>query len=364
MGAPISIILLKYTLAYRRLMIWIGWSICILAILLSSFCTHTLPLIILTQGVMYGLGFVIFYYPILSMVNDYWVTRRGLAYGILCAASGVAGIAIPFALEAMLLRFGMATTLRAAAGMLGVGTGPLLFWLKPRSVIPPRPVPTETQGTTSTDYTFLRHPLFWIYSLSNLLQGLGYFFPSLFLPSYATSLSLPPRSGPLLLALMSIAQVLGQSSFGYLSDKGTTSSRRLTLLSLASTLISAAAMLALWGTARSLAPLCVFAVIYGFFGTGYTALWGRMGMHVTRDGGSAFMAFGLFNAGKGLGNVLAGPISGGLLMDGEGGDAGGGYGVGGRYMAIVLFAGACMAASAASVGVAYWRPGKVEGVRE
>ena len=357
MGAPISIVLLRHTMRWRRGMIWVGWLICILAILTSSY-TSSLAAIILTQGVMYGVGFIIFYYPILSMVNDYWVVRRGMAYGILCSASGVAGLIMPFSLEAMLHRFGASITLRAAAGILAVTTGPLLFFLKPRQSS--SSVPSATSPPPKTDWSFLRIPLFWIYSASNVLQGLGFFFPALYLPSYASSLGLSSRTGALLLALMSIAQVLGQSSFGYLSDRRQASSGSLMIMmSLVSTLISGVAMLT-WGVAKSLAPLCVFAIVYGFFGTGYTALWGRMGTSVTKDSTSAFVAFGLFNFGKGLGNVLAGPVGGGLLKAKV---QGGGYGVG-RYEGIIVFAGSCMLASAASVGVAAVRRFKVVGMRE
>jgi hypothetical protein len=338
--------------------------ICILAILISSF-THSLATIILTQGVMYGFGFVVFYYPILSMVNDYWVARRGLAYGILCSASGVAGLVMPFSLEAMLHRFGAPMTLRAASGLLAVTTGPFLLFLKPRrpgastnsdtaaSVIPPKP-----------DYAFLQSPLFWMYSTSNILQGLGFFFPALYLPSYATSLSLSSRTGALLLALMSVAQVLGQSSFGYLSDqKQSTSASMLTMLSLVSTVVAGTAMLS-WGAMNTLPALIAFALIYGFFGTGYTALWGRMGTSVTKDSTSAFMAFGLFNFGKGVGNVLSGPVGGGLLGEQIGSGGSEGYGRG-QYGAIILFAGSCMLASGGCVGMGLVRGwGKVRQVTD
>jgi MFS family permease len=101
-----------------------------------------------------------------------------------------------------------------------------------------------------------------------MIQGLGYFFPSLYLPSYATSIGLSSAQGTLLLALLSVSRVLGQFSFGYLSDH----KLPLNLLVITSTLISAIASLALWGLARSLAVLLLFSFIYGFFGAGYAAM--------------------------------------------------------------------------------------------
>src|SRR6202000_1586361 len=85
---------------------------------------------ILTQAVMYGVGFIIFYYPILTMVDEFWVRRRGMAYGLLCAASGASGAVMPLILQALLTRFGYRTTLTAVAVMLVAVTGPLIPLLR------------------------------------------------------------------------------------------------------------------------------------------------------------------------------------------------------------------------------------------
>jgi predicted MFS family arabinose efflux permease len=342
MGAPIIIPWLKRTVKYRKYMMWFGWSMCIVGVLASSFAS-TLGAIIFTQGVMYGLGFTIFYYPVLDMVNEYWVVRRGMAYGLLCSASGAAGVVMPFSLEAMLNRYGYPTTLRAVAVGLVVSTSPLLFFIKGRGQ-------NSQPGESASDWGFLRVPLFWIYLGATVVQGFGFFFPSLYLPSFASALGLGSRNGALLLALMSVAQVFGQFSYGYLSD------RRLSInvLTSASAVVSSIAVLALWGLAQNLAVLSVFAILYGFFAAGFTALWGRMGTAVSRDSSSAFAAFGLFNFGKGLGNVLAGPISAAMLVhEIDTSD----YAIA-RYKEIVLFCGSCMIASGGVAAAAYWKPWK------
>ena len=339
MGAPLIIPLLKRWHKWNGLMIWCGWSLCILGILAGSF-TKTLPGLIITQGIMYGAGFVIFYYPIISLVNEFWVARRGMAYGLICSATGVSGIVMPFTLESLLHKYGYATTLRAVAVALVTLTGPLIPFLKGRIPV------SETSVSAPTDWGFLRKKLFWIYTASNLMQGLGYFFPSLYLPSYATAVGLSSRDGAVLLAIMSVAQVGGQFSFGYLSDRKIP----LGLLAAVSTTISATAAFAVWGLARSFTVLIVFALIYGFFGAGYSAMWGRMGTAVAGDTNAAFAAFGILNFEKGVGNVLAGPIGASLLVDGVSVKT---YGAE-KYEGIVLFTGSCMVASALSVCFSLW----------
>ncbi|KAJ5646260.1 hypothetical protein N7490_002632 [Penicillium lividum] len=275
LGAPLTAPIIKRYQRFQRQMIWIGFllqqslkllgPICIVALIAGSFAS-TLETLILTQGVAYGLGFLIFYYPILNMVNEYWISRRGMAYGILCSASGVSGAVMPFILEKLLSTYGYRTTLRAVAIALFVLTGPLIPFLKGR-------LPASKYTTTAKqDWKFLQTPLFWVYTVSNVTQGLGYFFPSLYLPSYAISVGLSNAEGALLLALMSVSQVLGQLSFGLLSDRNVS----VNVLIFLSTIVAAAASLTLWGLAHSLAPLICFALVYGFFGAGYTATWARM----------------------------------------------------------------------------------------
>ncbi|TQV95708.1 Major facilitator superfamily transporter [Cordyceps javanica] len=339
-GAPVVMPLIQRNQRWLRPMIWTGckflpptcclgrapWPVCILSLVAGSFAT-TLEALILTQGVAYGLGFLIFYYPILHMVSEYWVARRGMAFGILCGASGISGTAMPFIVQALLARYGYATTLRAVAVALVVLTGPVMPFLQGRL-----PAAQRRGPAPRADWRFLRSELFWTYSLSNLLQGFGYFFPALYLPSYAGALGLGERSGALLLAAMSVAQVCGQFAFGYLSD------RKISTNVLASTAVAVAAVacLAMWQPARSLPPLMCFAVAYGFFAAGYTAMWARMSTNVCRgDVASAAMVYGLLNFGKGLGNIFAGPIGGNLVAKG-GGQFGGGAPA---YRWVVVFTG-------------------------
>lgn len=339
LAAPIVIPLIKRYSRYRRHMILVGWPLCLLGLVAGSFASN-LGTLIFTQGIMYGVGFIIFYYPVLSMVNEFWIARRGMAYGLLCSASGVSGAAMPFAVQALLRKYGYHTTLRAIAVGLAVLTGPLIPMLKGR-------VPDASSQATAqppTDWSFLKMPLFWIYSISNLAMGLGYFFPSLYLPSYATTNGLSSTQGALLLALMSVSQVLGQLSFGYLSDKDTIP---LNALTICAPLVSAVAVYTSWGLAHGFGLLVAFAIVYGFFGAGYTAMWARMGTAVSSEPTSAFAAFGLLNFGKGVGNVLAGPIGGALLSIKSSVDVDS-YGAS-RYAAVVLFTGSCMFVSAVTI---------------
>lgn len=341
LGAPLATPLIRRWSKYRTHMICVGWPLCILGLIAGSFA-NTLGTLLLTQGVMYGVGFIIFYYPILSMVDEFWVRRRGMAYGLLCSASGASGAVMPLIIQILLRRFGHQTTLRAVAVALVVLTGPLIPLLKGR-------LGHQHITNLRTDWTFLHKPLFWTYTLSNIFMGMGYFFPALYLPSYAALLGLSSTQGALLLTLMSTSQVLGQFSFGYISDKKKVP---LNALIVGSSSIAALVTLSLWGLARSFAPLAVFAIVYGFFGAGYTAMWARMVTAISEEPAAGQAIFGLFCAGKGVGNILTGPISAGLLRMKDGTST---YGLG-MYQAVVIFTGVCLVLSAGSLGMMYIRP--------
>ena len=325
-------------LFHSAVLILYSGPFCIMGLVAGSFA-RSLGALIFTQGIMYGIGFVIFYYPILDMVTEYWVVRRGMAAGLLCSASGVSGSVMPVLMRTLLQKYGYPTTLRATALALFVLTGPLIPLLQGR-------VP-ETSATSprKTNWNFLRRPLFWIYSVSNFAMGLGYFFPSLYIPLYATSSGATPTQGALLLTIMSISQVFGQMGFGFLSD----GKMPLALLAFASSLIAGIAVYTCWGLATAFGSLAAFAVIYGFFGAGYTALWVRIGAAIDSEPTAAFAAFALLNLGKGIGNVLAGPIGGALL---ESTSSAGRYDTR-SFDGIVLFTGSCLMASAAIIVMCY-----------
>ncbi|KAI1171094.1 major facilitator superfamily domain-containing protein [Nemania sp. FL0916] len=337
LGAPAIIPFIHRYQRQRRCMVYVGWSICIAGLALGSFASN-LASLILTQGVAYGLGFLILYYPILSMVNEFWITRRGMAYGLLCGASGLSGSVMPFVLQLLLAKYGYKTTLRAVAVGLAVLTAPFLPFLKGR-------LPLSEQAVPRTDWSFFQSALFWVYSVSNILQGLGYFFPSLYLPSYAVSLGLGSQVGAILLAIMSVSQVAGQFIFGLLSD------RRASVNTLAclSTVMAAVASLTLWRLAQSLTPLVVFAVIYGFFAAGFTATWARMSTAITDDAKAGPFVFCLMNFGKGIGNVLAGPIGGLLISIPESNGTLSSL----PYYWVTVFTGVSMFASALTISIRY-----------
>lgn len=345
LGAPFSAALTKAFPRYQRHIIWLAWPLCIGGLVAASYAS-TIGALIATQGIMYGVGFITLTYPIISMINEYWIARKGMAFGIVSAASGASGAVMPFIIQALLARYGYKTTLRAIAVAMAVLTGPLLPLFKGR--LPP----SERTQAAKTNWSFVRKPLFYVYGLSTLMYGLGFFFPLLYLPSYATALGLSSVQGALLLSTMSISQVLGQFFFGYLSDRNISAGILCSVCMVVSTL----AVFSTWGTAKSLPLLIVFSIIYGFFASAFSTLRVAMGKAVSDDPSSVVATYSIFVFLQGIGNILAGPVSTGLLAKQV---AKSQYGIE-RYKNMVIFTGACMFGSAAVIAAWWCRPAGIK----
>ncbi|TEA22331.1 MFS transporter asaE [Colletotrichum sidae] len=331
--APLAAPLVRRFNAWQRHMVVAGWAVCVASLVGASF-SDSVPGLIATQGALYGFGFLVLYFPVLRMINEWFVRRRGFAYGVLYAGGGVSGVGLPFLLELLLSRYGYRTTLRAVAVAQFALVAPVLPLLKGR-------LPPSGRGALRVlDVDYLRQPLFYCFALSNLLQGFGYYIPSLYLPSYASTIGLSGTMGALLLAAHNLATVFGQLGFGWMLDRF----NNVFALMFASSFVSAVAALAIWGFAHSLETLLVFALAFGMFASAFQVLWPKFGTMLSDDPQSVYsiMAFG-----KGVGNLATGPITAGLLRS----QVSSGYGAG-RYQSVILFLGSFMLC--ASLGVFGW----------
>lgn len=341
LGAPASAFLTKRFPKYHRQQIWIGWPICIGGLVAASFCDSVDGLIV-TQGVMYGIGFIILTYPILCMVDEWWIQRKGMAFGVISCASGASGAVMPFITSALLSKYGYKTTLRAAAVGMALLTAPLIPLLKGR--LPP----AERSTMARVNWSFLKKPLFWIYATSTLIQGLGHFFPAIYLPTYATDLGMNSTKGALVLAVMSISQTMGQFAFGYLTDKKIPVSGLVITCSTMATI----AVLAVWGLSKSLGLLVLFSIIYGFFAYAFSTMRVGMGKSVSSDPSAVVATYAILVFCQGIGNVMVGPLSS-LLLSGK--SVVSAYAIY-RFKNVVIFTGSCMFLSAVVILPYVFRP--------
>ncbi|KAK1827898.1 MFS general substrate transporter [Podospora conica] len=308
-----------------------GLTIMCLSLALSSLST-TVTHLIATQGVLYAIGGSIAYAPCIIYTDQWFVRRKGLAYGVMWSGTGLAGVVLPLLLETLLSRHGFATTLRVFASVIFAATAPLVYFIKPR--LPPI---THTAHAPTASFAFLRDPQFWYYQAFNVLEATGYFLPAIYLPSYAAAvLGASPTLSALSVLLLNVASVFGCVGMGGLIDRV-----HVTTCFLISSLGAAAGVFMLWGFSGSLPVLYVFAVVYGVFAGAFSSAWPGIMREVTKPKprGDPSMVFAFLALGRGVGNLVSGPLSGALVKDmAWKGEAYGGYGSG--YGALIAFTGA------------------------
>ena len=86
----------------------------VIGLLLSSFSKQVWQLIA-TLGVVSAVGSGLLYSPTTLYLDEWFVKRKGLAYGIMLASKSLIGTVLPFISAASLDRFGPRATLQAWA---------------------------------------------------------------------------------------------------------------------------------------------------------------------------------------------------------------------------------------------------------
>ncbi|KAG8624141.1 hypothetical protein KVT40_009117 [Elsinoe batatas] len=127
--APFVYILLRRYPPYRKPVMTLGCAAMVIAMVAGSFAqtpTHLLA----TQGILYGLGGSLTYFPAFIYLDEWFIARKGLAYGILWASTGLSGFALPLVMQRILLNYGFRTALRVWAIVVFSVATPAIYLLK------------------------------------------------------------------------------------------------------------------------------------------------------------------------------------------------------------------------------------------
>ncbi|KAK2744377.1 hypothetical protein FQN57_004272 [Myotisia sp. PD_48] len=320
--------------AMQRWPLLLRWSptfgvVCmVLSMICSSFATEVWHLI-LTQGVMYGVGGSLMYNPVILYVDEWFIRRKGLAFGVMWAGTGFSGVTFPFLMSWLLNRYSLQVTLLAWGVLMGVISIPLLFIIRPR--IPE----SRRRLNPGINLQFMKTRTFMFIQLGNVIQGVGYFMPTIYLPTYARSLGLQNTMITVTLALLNGAAVFGCIFIGVLTDRF-----HVTTVILISTLGATVAIFAMWGTAVSIPVLCIFSIVYGFFGGGFTTTYAGVVTEMRKSSNevNSGLVVGTLAAGRGIGSLICGPLSEALVKGKPWqGQVGLGYGSG--FGPLIVFAG-------------------------
>jgi MFS family permease len=307
----------------------------------SSFCNNVDQLIA-TQGVLFGIAGCFAYCPSILYIDEWFARRKGMAYGIMWSAAGFGGVVLPLLLEALLTRYGFRTALRVWAVVLALLALPLSWVVKPRL---PLSAATAVGNRSHFNMRYVLSRRFLLHQLANVVQATGYFLPGVYLPSYArATFGVSTMLSALTVILVNIAATMGSVVMGWMTDK-----LPVTTCLVLSGIGASLAVLLLWGLTSTLAGVYAFCIAYGLFAGCYTSIWPGIMREIANPTGSdegedtrvyvdPSLVFGWLCAGRGVGNVVSGPLSN-LLVHSRPwvGQAMGGYGSG--YGSLIVYTG-------------------------
>lgn len=120
--------------------------------------------------------------------------------------------------------------------------------------------------------------------------------------------------GSLTVALFNAALVLGTILLGAQTDRS-----HVTDVILVSAVGASVSVFMLWGFSTALPTLCIFSIVYGFFAGAFSTSWTAIirELRLIDSHADAGIMFGMFAAGRGIGNIVSGPISETLLATGS-----------------------------------------------
>ncbi|MCJ1354141.1 MAG: hypothetical protein MMC33_004128 [Icmadophila ericetorum] len=300
---------------------------------LASLATRVWHLL-LTQGLLYGLGSSMLYFPILSVAPEYFDTHRGSALGFILSGAGIGAVVLSLIIQALISNVGLRWTLRFLCFLNLVISSPIAITAAPSRFTSKRP--------THVNLSIARKPVFLLSVVAGLLQSSGNLVPLTFLSEFSVTLGYTANFGAILIAVNNGVNSISRLLTGFAGDKfGRQNTLILTVIG------SATAVCGIWLSSilhTSKALWILFVVFYGIWAGGYNALFPVTVAEVF--GVQAYASVnGFIYFIRGLGALFGSPVAGSML----------GKGALNNYLNVVYFDSALLfGASVCVIGVRYF----------
>ncbi|KAJ6554584.1 major facilitator superfamily domain-containing protein [Mycena capillaripes] len=297
-----------YDAGYGRSSVWFGSFLSMLSIFLLSLAKpHQYYQVLLSQGVGMGIGLMLVFGPSMTMLSEHFNTRRGLAMGIVAAASPVGAIVFTIVLNHLFhSSVGFTWGIRAM-GFMSLGcfiVGNVLI-CTPRTATKSANVPSTTAPPPPPaplwDLPYI------LILISGFLWALGANTPNFYMQLYAGTKDINQTLVFDSFAILSFGSIFGRILPGWMADRW--GAANVFIPSLVALGLMCFAMLG----CSSAAGLVVFALIYGYlFGT-IISIYLPMIRDLTPDGTNMGRRMGYALSPIGLGSTVGPPMIGAIL---------------------------------------------------
>lgn len=281
-----------------------GTIIYSLAIMMTSISTQYYQYI-LCQGILFGLGVGLMFYPSLASVSTHFSKYRATALGIAVAGSSIGGVVYPIMLQRLFGSLNFGWGVRVSGLVSGVCCAAATL------IVTSLPSP-KTADTCTLNIKTFADSRYVLLAIGSSFVSLGLYIPFFYIVEYAHQLSIAPRMSFYVLAIMNAGGFFGRVSPAYLSD----SVGRFNLL-MPSAFFSGLACLVFWMFAKSLVAVMLFAVVYGFFSGAFISVITPCIAQIS-DIRQIGTRIGMLYSIISFPSLIGGPAAGALLVRGHG----------------------------------------------
>ncbi|KAG0273575.1 hypothetical protein BGZ95_010617 [Linnemannia exigua] len=320
-----------------RISAFVGALIMGASLIATSFSTKVWQLYIF-QGILYGLGASLAFFPSLSLPSQWFKKRRGFATGIVVAGGGFGGLIMSPVTTALFTKIGYRWTVRTMAIVHLVVLIPASALFKARVEsgkdkdrrLKREQSDRELAATSEKerqelkdaasaakasrpkrqvmDFSVLKEIRFLILVVLSFFVANGYFNPYYFFPTYAQKNGVSVSTASLLIGILNGSSAIGRVSMGlasdYIGDINTL---------LISSLCACLSILVVWMFAgTSVVMMTIFCIIYGFFSGSFVAIVPTVAAHLCGISRLASMT-GIVYGGIAAGTLVGSPVGGALL---------------------------------------------------
>ncbi|KAL1916219.1 uncharacterized protein VTP21DRAFT_5836 [Calcarisporiella thermophila] len=296
----VTIIGVRWTMA-------IGTMLSTLGLLLASFSTQYWQLF-LTQGVLFGIGSSISFFPPVTITQQWFKRRRGLAIGIAISGGGIGGLCLSNMIRRVINDVGYGWSLRVLALWTLIFLSIATLLTKPLYAIqrPARKSGEPSPFRRMFDFSIVDRKLLMLVFCGFFIT-FGYLAPFFMMVTNARFIGVSVNMSAALTGIMSGVNSIARIIIGMSADHF----GRINTMFLC-TVIAGVLSMALWPFANNLGSLMAFGILYGFFGGGYISLYPAVIADLVppKDLGPAIGVIYFVNL---FGNLFGTPIAGALF---------------------------------------------------
>ncbi|ORX70087.1 MFS general substrate transporter [Linderina pennispora] len=275
-----------------------GAVICFLALLLASFA-NALWQLVLTQGILFGIGAACIFSPSVSLVAQWHTKSRPLATGLAVAGSGAGGMIFTEVTQRLMTAIGHKWTLRVLALIIFVIAGSASMFYKRRVSVP--------RG--GTDFrSMVNDPRLIIVGLSGFFVNVSYFIPWYYLPTAALKIGETKQAANNLVLFMNAGSTVGRVVAAFVAiAMGPINSIS------AAYIICAVLVLIVMLAVKSMVGYIVLSVIYGGLSASFISI---MPLILTTFFGAQGVttAMGIMNMYCSIGVLIGNPSQGAIYQ--------------------------------------------------